>query len=184
MSSITVVPLEFHEQEHLSGLVAALERTFHWPVTVRGLAVDPARAFDGGREQYNSTVLLGLLLQPPPPGRERVLGVTSLDLFIPILTFVFGEAQLDGQAALVSTCRLKNETYGIEGRRGQLLERLQKEAIHELGHTFGLTHCGRPECVMRSATYVEQIDVKTGGFCLPCREYLHDVMSGRDGAAP
>ena len=40
---------------------------------------------------------LGGLVSGPP---GKVLAVTDQDLFIPILTFVFGEAQLNGRAAV------------------------------------------------------------------------------------
>jgi archaemetzincin len=103
------------------------------------------------------------------PSAWRVLGVTSLDLYIPILTFVFGEAQLDGACALVSTHRLRQEFYGLPGDPGTLRERLLKEAAHELGHTLGLPHCEDYACVMASSHTVEWIDLKTSQFCAECR---------------
>jgi archaemetzincin len=129
---------------------------------------DPERAFDASRGQYNSRVLLGQLLREHGPHPGRILGVTGVDLFIPVLTFVFGEAQLGGRAAVVSTHRLANERYGLAPSLQLLRQRLGKEAVHELGHTYGLVHCHRPRCVMGSSTYVEEIDVKTDRLCPEC----------------
>ncbi|TPW11234.1 MAG: peptidase, zinc-dependent [bacterium] len=99
-------------------------------------------------------------------------------LFIPVLSFVFGEAQLDGPAAVVSTWRLDPVAYGLPGDAARLQERLAKEITHELGHTLGLYHCRQFECVMRSSTDVEEIDLKRGVFCPECRKLLPGVDRG------
>jgi archaemetzincin len=87
-----------------------------------------------------------------------------------LLTFIFGEAQLDGNCAVVSTARLKEEFYGLPRREELFLERLIKEAAHELGHTFGLRHCMDWRCVMASSHAVERLDVKGAEFCKSCRK--------------
>ena len=99
-------------------------------------------------------------------------GLFNVDLFIPILTYIFGQAYLNGRAGIVSIFRLGNERYGIKPDEAILLERFKKEIIHELGHTFGLIHCFDPICVMRSGTYVEDIDLKSRHLCIRCREHL------------
>jgi archaemetzincin len=134
-------------------------------VVVRPPGFDPELSFDRGRGQYNSRRLLGQLLDDGP---DRALGVTALDLFIPVLSFVFGEAQLGGRAAVVSLHRLRAEAYGLRPDPSLLFERLVKEANHELGHTHGLVHCHSLDCVMRSSTYVEDIDQKPELFCDEC----------------
>ncbi len=103
------------------------------------------------------------------PAEGRVLGMTDVDLFIPILTFVFGEAQLDGRAAVVSTARLVEPV--LVDRR-VLWERLAKEAVHELGHALGLTHCSRPECAMSRSAGLRDVDRKGGQLCADCRTLL------------
>jgi archaemetzincin len=156
----------------LAPLVQQLGRTFATAVTVQPPWFDPERCFDSSRGQYHSTEMLAELLAEPAAAAAqagaRILGVTSVDLFIPILTYVFGEAQLDGRAAVVSTYRLDNTHYGLPGNQRLLLDRLLKEATHELGHTHGLVHCLDPSCVMHSSTYVEDVDVKSAQFCGAC----------------
>jgi archaemetzincin len=152
----------------LSQLATRLGRIFVSTVDVRVPRFDPERAFDSSRGQYHSTLLLEHLLAEPTGDDARLLGVAGVDLFIPILTYVFGEAQLAGRAAVVSIHRLDNAHYGLPRNDRVLLDRLVKEAAHELGHTFGLVHCGNTTCVMRSSTYVEDIDLKSERFCSVC----------------
>ena len=156
------------EPSLLAPLAARLGRAFACEVTVRPPRFDPEVAFDSSRGQYHSTELLAQLLAEPGDDGARILGVASVDLFIPILTYVFGEAQLDGRAAVVSTCRLDNGHYGLPSNNRLLSERLLKESTHELGHTHGLIHCMDTTCVMHSSTYVEDIDVKSAQFCSAC----------------
>jgi archaemetzincin len=98
----------------------------------------------------------------------RVLGVTAADLYIPILTFVFGEAQVGGPCAVVSLHRLRQEFYGLPPDPELLQQRLLKEAVHELGHTMSLTHCEDYSCVMAASHAVEWIDMKEAGLCELC----------------
>jgi archaemetzincin len=93
-----------------------------------------------------------------------LLAVTDRDLFVPVLTFVFGQAQLGGRSAVVSLARLRQEFYGLAAQSRVLLERAAKEALHETGHMFGLVHCADRSCAMSLATNVRQIDLKQAGF--------------------
>jgi archaemetzincin len=148
-------------------LARALPRVFHVPCqTVAGL-LDVGTAYDPSRSQYYSTEILRRLA-PLAQKDTRVLGVTHLDLYVPVLTFVFGEAQLEGRCALVSYHRLREEFYGLPPREELLAERLIKEAVHELGHTFGLRHCPDWRCAMASSHGVELLDVKGAEFCAQC----------------
>jgi archaemetzincin len=108
--------------------------------------------------------------------------VVDEDLYIPVLTFVFGEAQLDGSAAIVSTHRLKNQYYGLQKDDTLLYIRLEKEIVHELGHTFGMYHCRDYECVMKSSTYVEEIDLKKATPCPVCAQFLIDNRKQKSSA--
>jgi archaemetzincin len=153
----------------LERLAAALARTFRTPCRIRPERLDLSFSFDERRNQYYSTAIIQRLERSCDPD-ARVLGVTACDLFVPVLTFVFGEAQLEGNCAVVSTARLKEEFYGLPARDDLLRERLEKEAAHELGHTFGLRHCADWRCVMTSSHAVERLDVKHANFCESCRK--------------
>ena len=153
----------------LEYLAAALARTFRTPCQIRPETFDLSFALDAGRQQYYSTAIIQRMERAVDPD-ARVLGVTASDLYVPVLTFVFGEAQLDGNCAVVSTARLKEEFYGLPRRQELLRERLLKEAVHELGHTFGLRHCADWRCVMTSSHAVERLDVKGAEFCRACKK--------------
>jgi len=132
-------------------------------------------AYDPSRRQFNSTALLVQLLNSFPGSEEKKIALVGVDLYIPVLTFVFGEAQLDGMAAIVSTHRLSNEYYGLQRNDGLMFQRLEKEIVHEAGHTFGLYHCRHFECAMRSSTYVEEIDLKRSSLCEACSARLDEI---------
>jgi archaemetzincin len=168
MKPIRVVPIGAARRELLDAVSVALAREFRTACTVADRAVDPLFAHHPERNQYYSSALIEHLSRMNG-GSEVLLGLTELDLYIPILTFVFGEAQLGGLCAVVSTHRLTQEFYGLPGDAAVLRERLLKEAIHEVGHTAGLTHCEDYECVMASAHSVEWLDLKGGAICPSCR---------------
>ena len=173
MSVVFLVPICLPSQPpRLDDVSAQISRAFVATVTVLPHRFDPELAFDSSRGQYNSTELLAQLLEETSGSDANVLGIAGVDLFIPILTYVFGEAQLAGRAAVVSTYRLDNARYGLPANNRLLLDRLAKEAIHELGHNRGLVHCNQAVCVMRSSTYVEDIDLKSAQFCSSCRARL------------
>lgn len=173
IGGIALVPIYVTEgRSLLRHLETRLADTFGLEVEVRRPWFDPERCFDPSRGQYNSTLLLALLQGGPGSDFDRVLGVTGVDLFIPVLSYVFGEAQLPGRAAVMSLHRLAPELYGLPADPARLAERAEKEAVHELGHTWGLIHCRQPECVMRPSTYVEEIDLKGVRFCGECRRAL------------
>jgi len=167
--SIDVIPIYLTPRHDLiEQLVERLARAFEADVHARHASFDPERAFDISRGQYNSRILLKLVLDDPASDGSKLLGVTSVDLFSPVLTYVFGEAQLEGRAAVVSYHRLRPEAYGLPEDPALLSNRLEIEAVHELGHTFGLLHCREQFCVMHASTYAEEIDLKSAEFCPDC----------------
>jgi len=176
---IYLLPLGTADRSLAEGLRSPLQKTFQVPVEIRESRLDIVPFYDESRAQFDSTQILQFLQRTelvgekggsPPP--STLLAVLSNDLFIPILTYVFGEAELNGSVAVVSYHRLQNELYGLPKNRGLLEERLQKEAVHELGHVYGLVHCPDHQCVMHTSTYVEDIDLKTNRFCKECARLL------------
>lgn len=147
---------------------------FPRPVRPLDVRLDFQAAFSPDRRQYHATLLLAGLLRHLPEPESKILGVTSVDLYVPVLTFVFGQSQLDGAGAVVSTYRLRQEFYGLARDEGLLIDRSVKEAVHELGHAFGLVHCPDFECVMHASSHVEEVDLKRGTFCVACGAELED----------
>ncbi len=163
-----------------------LERVRQQVGTVFGCATDlqavngpPRDTLDPRRGQHSSTRILRWMQGRVAPGGGKLLGITDRDLCIPVLTFVFGEAQVGGPAAVVSTARL-GRTYNDRPASPALVEaRLAKECLHELGHTFGLVHCVNPACVMSRSNSVLDVDRKRGAFCRDCRLRLRERMEER-----
>ena len=134
-------------------------------------------AFDKKRQQHNSHIILGEVQSFAIGKRNlnRVLGVVDVDIFVPELSFVFGEAMCPGKVALISLWRLKPEFYGDAPNIELLMGRAAKEAVHELGHTLGLQHCSRSSCVMYFSNSISDTDKKQSLFCDEC--YLHATIS-------
>jgi len=172
MSYIYIVPIELEDHSYLETLERFVSHTFHLRTKRKEFKINLRDAFDPNRVQYNSSLILRQLIMKPPGDAEKILGVLDVDLFIPILTFVFGEAQLKGIGAAVSTHRLHNRFYGLPEDREATTDRLVKEAVHELGHTFGLIHCSQTKCVMNSSTYAENIDQKSAELCPLCQKNI------------
>ena len=140
----------------------------------------PAGAYDAKRGQYLSVEIMKMLSQHAPSDAARVLGVTDVDLAIPMLSFLFGQAQFDGPIALVSLCRLHQEFYGLPAQESLLRERTAKEVLHELGHTFGLVHCSEPTCAMSLATHIELVDAKAEQYCERCGMRLVERFTAKE----
>lgn len=158
-------------------LCRIVEDAFSVNVVFRKGVLDIGLAYDALRGQYNSNILLSLLKNVTRTNYvdDKIMVVTDLDLFIPILSHVFGEAELNGSLGVVSSHRLHQEYYGLPKDDFLLQTRIQKEIIHQLGHTFGLLHCKYSNCVMQSSTYVEDIDLKGMAFCNSCKSQFFIV---------
>ena len=168
MRIVSLVPIGQVDRALLEPLAEGLTWCLRVACSIQPNGLDADFAFNPVRGQYHSTEILKKILQKQPADRWKVLGVTEMDLYIPVLTFVFGEAQLADGGAVVSTHRLRQEFYGLPDNPELLRERLLKEAIHELGHTYGLRHCSEYSCVMSASNGVERIDLKSASFCPAC----------------
>lgn len=142
---------------------------------------NPRYAYDERRSQYECRALLERLKASSPGDGLGVLGVTQVDLFLPVLKYVFGLSEIGGRAAVISTYRLRPEFYEQAEDPELLLERLEKTAVHEVGHLMGLTHCRDPHCVMHSSTLIEHTDSKLASLCPTCLELLRWELRQRLG---
>lgn len=165
--------------QDISGAVAQkIETVFRRHTRIQALLADIEFAYDVTRNQYYSTRILEKLVETAPPECLKVVAITRKDLFIPILTHVYGEAQLGGKAAVISTARLMTSFESV--RMSDIIERIAKEAIHELGHTFDLRHCKDSCCVMHYCRKIKDVDRKLNRFCRYCSILLADSFSAMD----
>ncbi len=176
MSVLQVLRVGDIDAELCRSVAESLSATFKTPCEVLPQVLDPAFAYHGERLQYHSSELLHRMQSSLRPETWRLLGLTAVDLYIPILTFVFGEAQMGGPCALASAYRLRPDVYGMSPDPATLRERLLKEAIHELGHTLDLTHCEDYRCAMASSHSVERIDLKEANLCVQCRQHVAPAL--------
>jgi archaemetzincin len=156
----------------LAAMESALREALHFPVARAAAIPEPARAFDPRRGQWSSVAFLETLLRNLPENASRLLGVTERDLFVPVLSFVYGQAQLGGRVAVVSLARLRPEFHGLPAAPALLARRAAAEAVHEVGHTFGLVHCTDRRCPMSLSIDLPDLDGKTATPCPACRALL------------
>ena len=142
----------------------------------------PEEAFDSRRKQYRSDIILAKIeeLAEKEKTSERILGIVNVDIFVSSLNFVFGEAKCPGKAALISLHRLRPEFHGERPNTELFMERSSKEAVHEIGHTFGLAHCGNPFCVMYFSNSIFDTDRKQDLFCSKCSIKIEKMIDAQE----
>jgi len=165
---IYVAPLKFYSALLLKNLTAELVKRFSSAIHLIDLEINLDPFLSSEREQYFSTQIIAEAIKLTEKYDGKIILLTDVDIFVPVLTFVFGEAQLNGKHALLSVCRLHEEFYSGISNENLLLERTVKEFLHELGHCFGLRHCSDWDCVMHSSPGIEQIDIKGKTYCRQC----------------
>jgi len=163
--------MQFTRVDLLEKMLPLISSRLHMNTSLSEYYLDLTHFFDPVRSQYNANDIIKKLVPLAKEG-DRVVGITDLDLFIPVLSYIFGQAYLGGSAALVSGHRLENKRYGLVNDPQMYADRLLKCVLHELGHAFGLIHCHKPGCVMVSTTYVEEMDQKSDRFCGKCLSEL------------
>jgi archaemetzincin len=155
----------------LAGISAGLVSTFGNPVRLKPAISIPRCSYVAARNQYLADLVLADLKQYQH-GEGMLLGVTDVNLFSQGLNFVFGQADYPNRIAVISLTLLRQENYGLPGDLALLISRAQKEAVHELGHTFGLGHCQDGTCVMHFSNSLIDTDVKKINFCRHCQPRL------------
>lgn len=171
MDQAALLLINFNAPSLYGKIIDNLKRHFNLNPEIIIPNIDLTKYYSEERDQYYSTKLIEYALSNFSYFK-KILMITDFDLYVPVLTFVFGEAQLNGKAAIVSAHRLYPEFYGLPPNEDLFLSRLIKEINHELGHTYGLRHCLNFECVMHSSSNVDEIDIKTEDFCSKCLEKI------------
>lgn len=173
MTNVYVARLNFANKLLFSEIISGLRNALPVNVIEYPINLDLAPFFSDSRGQYFSTQIIYEVSKLTGELDGKVLLLTDVDLYVPVLTFVFGEAQLRGKHSIISLCRLHEEFYSGETNNQLLYQRAMKEALHELGHNMGLTHCTEWDCVMHSSLSIEQVDVKGNNFCNTCIEEMN-----------
>jgi archaemetzincin len=152
---VHLLPVGKLEPSLLEDLRRSIPRRFGVRAETLPIELDPTPAYQIERQQYHSSELLQRMQAVAGAERWRLIGITAVDLYIPILKYVFGEAQMGGPCAIVSFHRLRQEFYGLDRDDALVSQRLLKESVHELGYTFDLHPCQDYRCAMASAHAVE-----------------------------
>lgn len=173
--TIIISPIGNLGTKLLNQVSKAVYHIFGYPTEIIAILEEIDFAFDPVRDQYHSTSVLDELARNAPHRAFKVLAIAEVDLFIPILTHVYGEAQLGGKACIISTYRLKESLSPINSHEVYPF-RVIKEAIHELGHTFNLRHCRDHACIMHYCRTVKDVDRKANQLCRYCNVLLEDEL--------
>jgi len=171
-NSIALVPIGQVEEAILSVIGEGLREAFGRGYLIAAPLPHPDYAYSQQRGQYLAGAILRALSELHVPDAERLLGVADLDLYAPGLNFVFGQATMGGREAVIALPRLRQGFYGLPDDPELYQARVVKEAVHELGHTYGLTHCPDPRCVMSFSNSLWDVDRKSHTFCPACRRRL------------
>jgi archaemetzincin len=166
--------------EAVSNIVAAnLQEIFRVPVDILPTRPTPEFAYSEIRKQYHAALILKKLAESRRP-HPRILALVNVDLFIPVLTHVFGEAQVGGRVAVVSLHRLKQKEEGSRISLDIFYDRAVKVALHEMAHTFDLVHCRQAECLMRVSSGLSDLDELPLFFCEYCEAFLEEAYRRYD----
>ena len=142
------------------------------PVEVGKAVPLPRSGYDPDRHQYKGSSVLQLLRETEAPNAERLVGLIDQDCYAPGLNFIFGQAAAGGREAFVALPRLRPPCSGMEEDKNLFRDRILKEIVHELGHTWGLPHCDCNDCVMQFSNSIQDTEKKNAGFCSRCKEKL------------
>jgi archaemetzincin len=170
---ITLLPVGEIEEDLLQWLERSLKKVFKIEIGCCAVMKFPRDAYNPVRDQYLAAIILMRMRKClSPEEHEKVLGITERDLYADDMNFIFGQAEMPGNVAVISLARLRPSFYGYPERPKIIKQRMLKEAVHELGHAWGLKHCSNPFCVMHFSLSLKDTDKKDHNFCSSCRSRL------------
>jgi archaemetzincin len=149
----------------LNAVQTAIEEHFDLRAAIGKELAVPAQSYSRERGQYLSTSFLDLLVEHARDRDRILLGITAVDLYVPELNFVFGEASSTDHVAVFSLARLYSTTNAGREREEIVKRRAITEAVHEVGHVLSLRHCSRRDCVMWFSNTLAETDRKGTDFC-------------------
>ena len=184
MKHICVMEIGDIEESVVNHITEGIKSVIGFPVKrirIEVKMVEDAYSFE--RNQFLASKILRKMSDYAPEDCYKTLGIVDVDIYTPIFTFIFGQSQFGGRFSIISLYRLKQNFYSLPEDKELLKKRAVKEAIHELGHNFGLSHCDDPFCVMHFSSDVSKIDRKGRNFCINCRKFLNTKIKeeGKNG---
>jgi archaemetzincin len=179
---IEIIPIGFIESDVIEHLQKIIQERFEVKPSIANKYALPVGAYNNLRQQYNSQDILVEInnlhgnghtaksssLRKTIAENRKVLAVIDHDIYADGLNYVFGQAILNGSCALISLSRLRSGAENVTDFRSLFLSRVEKEAVHELGHVFGLRHCPDSTCVMYLSGNIDDTDEKSSKFCSRC----------------
>jgi archaemetzincin len=167
---IYILPMARISKQVIDAVVEGLKREFHLEAEVLDEVPLPVDSYNTDRQQYLSIIVIEEIALMDLKG--LVLAIAGEDLYAQGLNFVFGEADPEKGITVISLARLGQEFYGGSPDPERLTERTVKEAVHEVGHIMGISHCPNPECVMRYSNTLSHTDRKSSELCPLCKRKL------------
>jgi archaemetzincin len=174
---INLIPVEIKNHSLIEFIKKKLELIFNSEILIDDIDLNLTHFFNESRNQYYSTEIISSAIPLAEKLQGKVLLLVDVDLFVPVFTYLFGEAQLNGKLSIVSTFRLYEEFYTGRTDDKLFFQRVLKEVLHELGHNFGLIHCENWNCVMHSSAGIEEVDVKGEFYCKKCETSVNNSLS-------
>ena len=167
-----IIPIGDIDNKVLQYTQMELEKRFNVSVDIGRQLDEPAYAYHKHKKQYNSTKILKKIHKLKLTGYDRILGIADVDLYIPERTFVFGGADVKKKVSVISLTRLRQKFYDLPEDSALFKYRIIIEAVHELGHTYGLYHCKNNKCVMFLSNTIGDTDNKGAELCSNCTKIM------------
>ncbi|MBI4497242.1 MAG: hypothetical protein HY689_05010 [Chloroflexi bacterium] len=140
-------------------LALDLPEWFDHPVHVLPHHEPPEEAYAPHRGQFLADALLQHMNHLMPRDALKLLGILADDLTTHDTPFIFGQGQRYGRKALISLYRLGHPDLD------RCYTRILRQAVHDLGHTFGLEHCLYPACALHPSRSVAELDASPLELC-------------------
>ena len=169
---ILLCPAGRVEQSTVEHLQEDLREVFGCPMVMEPEIEIPSNAYHKKRAQYSATVLLNTVKKKGVSRGDKILGIVDVDIYVEDLNYIFGIADASTSTCIISLTRLRQEYYGNQSDEILFRQRTAKEAVHELGHLFGLGHCSEIRCIMHFSNSLQDTDIKQSTFCSNCMPTL------------
>ena len=169
-----IIPIGHIDNDILQHTQMELEKRFNVVVEIGRQLEEPTYAYHKHKKQYHSTKILKKIHNLRLTGYDRILALVDVDLYVPERTFVFGGADVNKKVSVISLTRLRQEFYALPEDSTLFKYRIIIEAVHELGHTYGLYHCKDNKCVMFLSNTIDDTDHKGAELCSNCEKIMEE----------